>query len=55
VTDQTEHFVRFAARIMNHPVRCTVVPHEALELNGGRPAPAGALRSAQRRSRRTPR
>jgi glutamate racemase len=32
VTDRTEHFVRFAARIMNEPVRCTVVPHEALEL-----------------------
>ena len=32
VTDRTDHFVRFAARIMGHPVRCTVVPHEALEL-----------------------
>jgi glutamate racemase len=32
VTDRTDHFVRFAARIMNHPVRCTVVPHEDLEL-----------------------
>jgi glutamate racemase len=32
VTDRTEHFVRFAARIMNQPVRCKVVPHEELEL-----------------------
>jgi glutamate racemase len=35
VTDRTEHFVRFAERIMNQSVRCKVVPHEALEL----PAP----------------
>jgi glutamate racemase len=45
VTDQTEHFVRFAERIMGHPVRCTVVPHEALELGGApqrrrRPGPS---------------
>jgi glutamate racemase len=32
VTDRTDHFVRFAARIMQHPVRCRVVPHEALAL-----------------------
>jgi glutamate racemase len=40
VTDRTEHFVRFAQRIMNHPVRCVVVPHEALEL-----PPAAAARA----------
>jgi glutamate racemase len=33
VTDRTEHFVRFAARIMHQPVACKVVPHEALELD----------------------
>lgn len=32
VTDRTDHFVRFAARIMHQPVRCVVVPHEDLEL-----------------------
>jgi glutamate racemase len=48
VTDQTEHFVRFAARIMNQPVRCEVVPHEALELTAARPARAGGPRSAGR-------
>jgi len=38
VTDRTDHFVRFAARIMNHPVRCKVVPHEALEFPRSRRA-----------------
>jgi glutamate racemase len=38
VTDRTEHFVRFAARIMHQPVRCRVVPHEALALPAGPPA-----------------
>jgi glutamate racemase len=32
VTDRTEHFVRFAARIMHQPIRCQIVPHEALAL-----------------------
>jgi glutamate racemase len=41
VTDRTDHFVRFAARIMHHPVRCTVVPHEALELPRARGARRG--------------
>jgi len=55
VTDRTEHFVRFAARIMHHPVRCTVVPHEELELSGAAPARAAALRSARRPRARSPR
>jgi glutamate racemase len=53
VTDRTEHFVRFAARIMNQPVRCTVVPHEELELSDRAPAPAGAPRSSGRRRARS--
>jgi glutamate racemase len=48
VTDRTEHFVRFAARIMRHPVRCEVVPHEELELSAG-PARAAAPRSSRHR------
>ena len=55
VTDRTDHFVRFAARIMRQPVDCTVVPHEALELSAGRPARAAAPRSARRRRARSPR
>jgi glutamate racemase len=55
VTDRTEHFVRFAARIMNQPVRCRVVPHEALELNAAAPARAAAPRSLRRRLARSPR
>jgi glutamate racemase len=47
VTDQTEHFVRFAERIMRQPVRCTVVPHEALELGA-----AGSARGRGARTRR---
>jgi glutamate racemase len=31
VTDRTDHFVRFAERIMNQRLRCHVVPHEELE------------------------
>jgi glutamate racemase len=53
VTDRTDHFVRFAARIMGHPVRCTVVPHEALQLSVSRPARAAAPRSGGRRPART--
>jgi glutamate racemase len=53
VTDRTEHFVRFAARIMRQPVDCTVVPHEELELSAGRPARAGAPRSGGRRPARS--
>lgn len=53
VTDRTDHFVHFAARIMRHPVECTVVPHEELELSGGRPARAGAPRSGDRRPARS--
>jgi glutamate racemase len=55
VTDRTEHFVRFAARIMRHPVYCRVVPHEALELSARRPGPAGGPRSAEHRRGRSPR
>jgi glutamate racemase len=55
VTDRTDHFVRFAARIMNQPVDCTVVPHEELELSGARPARAGGPRSGRRRRARSPR
>jgi glutamate racemase len=32
VTDRTEHFQRFAERILGHPIRTRVVPHEELEL-----------------------
>jgi glutamate racemase len=39
VTDRTDHFVRFAERIMNQPVKCKVVPHEELELRGSRRRP----------------
>jgi glutamate racemase len=55
VTDRTEHFVRFAERIMHHPVRCTVVPHEALELSGRAPARRDAPRSSRRPTPRSPR
>jgi glutamate racemase len=55
VTDRTDHFVRFAARIMRQTVECTVVPHEALELRAAGPARATAPRSARRRQARTPR
>jgi glutamate racemase len=41
VTDRTEHFVRFAARIMHQPIRCQVVPHEALALPAVPPRPRG--------------
>ena len=57
VTDRTDHFVRFAARIMHHPVRCRVVPHEALALpapiSGRRPARAAAPRASRRRRARS--
>jgi glutamate racemase len=53
VTDRTEHFVRFAARIMRHPVSCRVVPHEALELSARRPARAAGPRSVGRRRGRS--
>lgn len=32
VTDRTDHFERFAGRIMGQAVRCRIVPHEALAL-----------------------
>jgi glutamate racemase len=56
VTDRTEHFVRFAERIMGHPVTCRVVPHEALAVAGvsaPRPARAAGPRSGRRRTGRT--
>jgi glutamate racemase len=56
VTDRTEHFVRFASRIMRQPVRCEVVPHEALALapvSARRPARAGGPRSGGRQRGRT--
>lgn len=53
VTDRTEHFVRFAERIMRHPVRCEVVPHEELELSAGPPARAAGPRSSGRRPARS--
>jgi glutamate racemase len=49
VTDRTPHFVRFAGRIMREPVRCRVVPHEALEVSARRPERAIAPRSGGRR------
>jgi glutamate racemase len=56
VTDRTDHFVAFAARIMRHPVVCRVVPHEALELDGlsgSLRARAGGPRSGGRRRGRS--
>ena len=63
VTDRTEHFERFAARIMGEPVRCRLVPHEELALapgeqtpiaaiSGSGPGRAGGPRSAGRRRAR---
>jgi glutamate racemase len=57
VTDRTDHFVRFAARIMHQPVRCRVVPLEELalgpSLSGSRPARAAGPRSSGRRPDRS--
>jgi glutamate racemase len=58
VTDRTEHFEAFARRIMQQPVRCQVVPHEALALppaavSGRSPARAAGLRYSGRRPARS--
>lgn len=49
VTDRTEHFDRLAARIMRAPVRCRVVPHEALAVSDLSSARPGALPASRRR------